>query len=114
MLNLRKTGNKSSGFLVLTFGFVYTVIEKIALAKIVGLDLMHLDIQKLATNRQLLYYSLAMDILGGAILGEFFFKRYIKGSNYQSRSVFPVLLIILAITFLLAYLMPYMLPKNSA
>lgn len=101
MLNLRRMGNKSAGYIVLAFGVVYMFIAELVTVKLAGLDVTHINVQKLVGNQRVLYYSLALDVLGGAILTEFFFKRYIKGDNYANRSIFPALLIILAITFLL-------------
>jgi|SRR3569833_2137214 len=102
MLNLRRIGNKSAGYIVLLFGIVYMGIVEFVTIKMAGMDLTHLTVDKLVANKQIVYYSAALDLLGGAILTEFFFKRYIKG-NYLSRSVFPILLIVMAVTFLLGF-----------
>lgn len=101
MLNLRRARNKTAGYLILVFGIVYIIAAEIVLIKLLGLDIAHLTPQKLVANRQVLYYSKALDILGGAILAEYFFKKYFNEDNYTSRSIFPALLIVLAISFLL-------------
>jgi len=101
MLNLRRVGNKTAGYLILVFGIVYIIAAEIVLIKLLGLDIAHLTPQKLVANQKVLYYSKALDILGGAILAEYFFKKYFKDDNYTSRSIFPVLLIVLAISLLL-------------
>jgi len=102
MLNLRRIGNKTAGYLILVFGIVYIIAAEIVLIKLLGLDITHVTPQKLVANQQVLYYSKALDILGGAVLAEYFFKKYFKGDSYTSRSVFPPLLIIMAIFFLLS------------
>lgn len=104
MLNLRRTGNRSAGYLVLFFGLIYIIIDKIAALKLAGVDIANMTQQKLVSNNRMVYYSIAFDILGGAILTEYFFKKYLKSDNYTSRSIFPPLLIIIAIFFLLGSL----------
>lgn len=102
MLNFRSVGNKKAGYLALLFGIIYTLATGVLLIKLLGPDITQMTPQKLAANPQLPYYSKALDILGGAVLAEYFFKKYFKGDSYTSRSVFPPLLIIMAIFFLLS------------
>lgn len=104
MLNLRRIGLKTQGYLVLVLAFVYAVAAAIVTIKLTGIDISHLTPEKLAANKQVLYYSKAFDLLGGAILAEYFFKRYFKGDNYVTRSAFPAFLIVMAIFFLLGLL----------
>jgi hypothetical protein len=101
MINLRRTGNKMAGYLVLLFGIVYIIAAEIVLVKAAGLDITSITPEKLLANHQILYYSKALDILGAAILSEYFFRRYFKDDNYTSRSIFPPLLIVFAVVFLL-------------
>jgi hypothetical protein len=104
MLNFRRIGNKAAGYLILLFGIVYMITAEVVLIKLAGLDIAHITPEKLIANQKILYYSKALDILGGAILAEYFFKRYFKGDGYTSRSIFPPLLIMIAILFLFGFL----------
>ena len=104
MINFRRVGNKTAGYLILLFGIVYSIAAGVVLIKLLGLDITHVTQQKLVANQKVLYYSKALDLLGGAVLAEYFFKKYFKGDNYTSRSIFPPLLIMIAISFLLGSL----------
>ena len=102
MLNFRRVGNKTTGYLILLFGVVYSIAAGLILIKLMGLDIARVTPQKLVVNQSVLYYSKALDLLGGAVLAEYFFKKYFKGDNYASRSIFPPLLVMIAISFLLS------------
>lgn len=100
MMNLRRIGKKAEGFLVLIFGIGYKIITEIVLLRVSGLDIKKVTTQALMANHQLLYYSLALDILGAGILAEIIFRRYFRADNYESRSIWVPLLIFFGIYLL--------------
>ncbi len=101
MLNLRTIGNKRAGYLVLLFGVAYMVIAAIVLLKVIDIPLIGITAEKLMANPKIIYYSKAMDILGAAILAEYFFKRYFQNGTYESKSIWIPLLLLLLLRFLL-------------
>ena len=105
MINLRRIGNKTTGYLILLFGIVFLTIQGYILATIAGPDMTVAKMQKLQSNNQIFYYITALNVLGGAILAEYFFRRYFRGDNYINRSAFPAFLVIIAISFLLLFVL---------
>lgn len=103
MLNLRRIGLKAQGFMIVISAFAYALAAELIVVKFAGLDILHLTPEKLLASKSVLYYSKALDILGGAILAEYFFKRYFKSDTYVTRSAFPAFLIVMAISFLLGF-----------
>jgi hypothetical protein len=106
MLNLRTTGNKKAGYLVLLFGIAYKVITGLLLSLIIPPPKANATIQEFLSNPKLIYYSLAVDLLGAAILTEYFFKKYIPNSNsYERKGIGIPLLVIFGLTMLLGLLL---------
>ena len=100
MLNRRATGNKKAGYLVLFFGVVYMFIAGFVLLKMTGIPLTNMTPQKLVANPKVIYYSKALDILGGAILAEYYFRRYFQNDTYGSKSIWVPLLVMLLLNFI--------------
>jgi hypothetical protein len=105
MLNLRRTGQKNAGYAVLLFGIVFMIIQGLIITRFAGAALTPAAVEKLNENNKVFYYITALNVLGGAILTEYFFRKYLTGHHYATRSAFPVLFIVLAIGFLLLYMM---------
>jgi hypothetical protein len=100
MMNLRRIGKKAEGFLVLICGIVYNILVEIVLLKVLGMDIKKTAPQALLGNHQLIYYSLALYLLGGGVLAEIIFRRYFHADNYESRSIAVPLLILIGISLL--------------
>ncbi|MFI5162906.1 MAG: hypothetical protein ACHQHN_16615 [Sphingobacteriales bacterium] len=100
MLNLRAIGNKKTGYLVLVLGIVYMIAAEIILLKLLHIPVEGVTPQKLIANPKTLYYSKALDILGAAIFTEYFFRRYFQDGNYESKSVWVPLMLMLLFVFL--------------
>ena len=100
MLNLRSIGNKRAGYMVLVFGIVYIFVAGFVLLKLAGIPFTNADPQKLRADPHIIYYSKALDIVGAAILTEFFFRRYFPDNDYERKSIWVPLLIMLLLTFL--------------
>jgi hypothetical protein len=100
MLNLRAIGNKKAGYLMLLFGVAYMMIAAIVLLKVIDIPLTGITPEKLVANPKVIYYSKALDILGAAILAEYFFKRYFQNGTYESKSIWIPLMVVLLLNFL--------------
>ncbi len=106
MLNLRALGNKRVGYMVLFFGIAYKVVTGLLLGLIIPAPKAHATVQEILSNPKLIYYSLAVDILGAAILAEYFFKKYIPNNkNYEHKGIGIPLLVIFALTIFLGFLL---------
>jgi hypothetical protein len=105
MLNLRSLGNKRAGYVVLFFGLAYKVVTGLLLGFIIPAPKANATIQEIFSNPKLIYYSLAVDVLGAAILTEYFFKRYIPDNNsYERKGIGMPLLVIFMLTLLIGFL----------
>jgi hypothetical protein len=100
MLNLRAIGNKRAGYLVLVLGVAYMIIADTVLLKLLGIPLASFTPQKLISNPKTIYYSKALDILGGAIFVEYVFRRYFQDGDYETKSIWIPLMIMLLFVFL--------------
>jgi hypothetical protein len=100
MLNLRTIGNKRAGYMMLLFGVAYMVIAAIVLIKVIDIPLTGITPEKIVANPKIIYYSKALDILGAAILAEYFFKRYFQNGTYESKSIWIPLIVVLLLNFL--------------
>ncbi len=106
MLNLRGTGNKRAGYIVLLFGIAYKVVTGLLLGYIIPTPKVNATMQEILSNPKLIYYSLAVDILGAAILTEYFFKKYIPANNnYERKGIGMPLLVIFALSFVVGLLL---------
>lgn len=101
MLNLRAIGKQKVGYLVVILGIVYIFIAEIVLLKLLGIPFASVTPQQLMANPKTIYYSKALDILGAAILTEYFFRRYFQDGPYESKSIWVPLLVMLLLSFVL-------------
>jgi hypothetical protein len=95
MINLRAAGHKAAGFMVLVGGICYLFLCEILLN-------IPDHAKGLVLDKQTQIYVIVFNIIGGGILAEVVFKRYFKDDNYQTRSIWTPLLIIIGATFLLS------------
>ncbi len=106
MLNLRAIGNKRAGYVVLLFGIAYKVITGLLLGLVIPAPKVNATMQEILSNPKLIYYSLAVDLLGAAILTEYFFKKYLPDSNsYERKGIGIPLLVIFALFTLLGFIL---------
>lgn len=91
--NLRAAGYKRAANMVLVFSIAYTVLS-VAVAAVWGLS-----------NR---YIGLITNIIGGAVLTEYFFNKYFPDNDYYPKPVWRALgisiLVVLGMAVLLAFL----------
>ena len=101
MLNLRSIGLKKEGTFVLLFTIGYLFLAGIVMSSFIKPEQLH-SISDLVKNSQLLIYSKIPDVIGAAILTEYFFKKYFPVDNYGRKSIWIPLLIIILINFALS------------
>jgi len=112
MLNLRAIGNKRAGYIVLFFGIAYKAITVFLLRLVIPPPKANATMQEILSNPKLIYYSLAVDLLGAAILAEYFFKKYIPNSNdYGRKGIGVPLLVIFGLTMILGLLLQSLAAK---
>ena len=104
MLNLRSVGLKREGTSVLLFAIAYRIIAGILLGSIIKLPSGENALAML-TDTRFMMYSLVLDIIGGGILAEYFFKKYFPATNYEYKSIIRPLLILFLIIITLSLLL---------
>jgi hypothetical protein len=105
MLNLRWTGRKATGYMMLIFGFAYNLIATIALGFLIPKPKGSANMQQMLSNPKAIAYTMAFYVLGGAILTEVFFKKYFPEKDYRRRSIIAPLLVLILLSFLLSGLL---------
>jgi hypothetical protein len=95
-LNLRSAGYKDKAILVVAFSIAYQLVAGILLNQ---------------SGKDLGVLSLVSNIIGGGILAEFFYKKYFPDDDYEHKSIWKPLLIVLLITIPLAIVLRDMIPK---
>lgn len=102
MLNLRWTGRKTTGYMILLFGLAYNFMATIALSYLIPKPKGNANMQQILSNPKAIAYTLAFYVLGGAVLTEAFFKKYFPINDYQRRSIIAPLLILILLSLLLS------------
>ena len=97
MLNLRSVGYKAKGTIVLFFAIAYQLISSVALNYIA--QTLHLSPTDPAMlqNPKIITALFIMNIIGGGILAEYFFKKDFPDDDYEHKSIWKALLIALCI-----------------
>lgn len=103
VLNLRAAGFKKAAYSVAIFSILYTVICYFAVSEY----LMHFKVNLSVYNNNLFILSLlstGLNIAGGLILSEYFFKKYFPEDDYYPKSVanplFITFIIVIALKLL--------------
>jgi Na+-driven multidrug efflux pump len=96
MLNLRSVGNKREGNLIFLISIVYYFLSRILLG--------YFNKTFSFSNQNLFICTLILDIIGGGILAEYFFKKYFPHDDYEHKSILRPLMIIFLITIPLSIL----------
>ena len=105
MLNLRSIGYKREGTSVLLFSIAYYFISSFVIAYIVQAMGMPLTDQAAIIHSPKIIVSLAvMNIIGGGILAEYFFKKYFPYDDYKHKSPWKALMITILILIPLSML----------
>lgn len=102
MLNLRWTGRKAIGYMVLLFGFAFNFVATIAAGFLIPKPKGTTGMQQMLSNPKAIAYTMAFYVLGGAILTEFFFKQYFPEKDYKRRSIMAPLLVLILLSLLLS------------
>lgn len=98
MLNLRSVGYKKQGTTVLLFAIVFQLISGLLVRSTIKTLPAHATGPEILTNTKFILYTLVSNIIGGGILAEYFFKKYFPDDDYEHKSVWRPLLIILLIS----------------
>jgi hypothetical protein len=92
MMNLRAAGHKNAGYTVLFFSIAYTIFGSL-LFNYLGMR----------TGG----FGVIWNIIGAAILAEYFFKKYFPENDYYPRSIAKPLMISLLITLVVVIALFY-------
>jgi membrane protease YdiL (CAAX protease family) len=93
MLNLRSIGYKIQGTVVLAFAIAYQLISSVVLSyfsKSMGIAP---NDPAMLQNPKIIIGLFIMNIIGGGILAEYFFKKYFPEDDYEHKSIWKALLI---------------------
>lgn len=104
MLNLRSVGYKKEGSIVLLFSIVYYFISSILINYIANVLRIPLTEQAMLQNPKIIVSMIIMNIIGGGILAEYFFKKYFPHDDYEHKSIWRALLITLLVLIPLSML----------
>jgi hypothetical protein len=104
MLNLRSVGYKKEGSIVLLFSIVYYFISSILINYIANVLRIPLIEQAMLQNPKIIVSMIIMNIIGGGILAEYFFKKYFPDDDYEHKSIWRALLITLLVLIPLSML----------
>jgi hypothetical protein len=105
MLNLRSVGYKKEGTRVLLFAIAYQLISSVAISYVAQMMRIKPNDPAILQNPQIIVGMLILNIVGGGILAEYFFKKYFPHDDYQHRSIWKALLITIIISIPLSMLM---------
>ena len=104
MLNLRSVGYKKEGNIVLLFSIAYYFISSILINYIANVLRIPLTEQAMLQNPKIIVSMIIMNIIGGGILAEYFFKKYFPHDDYEHKSIWRALLITLLVLIPLSML----------
>lgn len=103
VLNLKAAGLKKAALRVAIFAVLYTAISDLAVSEY----LMHFKVNLTVYNTNLFILSLlsiGLNIAGGLILSEYFFKKYFPEDDYYPKSIanplFITVIIVIALKLL--------------
>jgi hypothetical protein len=97
MLNLRSVGCKREGTQVLVFSIIYYFASSILIAYIINALGIALDNKAALQNPKIIVSLLILNIIGGGILAEYFFKKYFPHNDYEHKSIWKPLIVTLLI-----------------
>jgi hypothetical protein len=103
MLNLRSAGYKKEGYSVLFFSLAYYVLSRTLLG--------YLNQTLILSIRNLFICTLILDIIGGGILAEYFFKKHFPDNDYEHKSILKPLFILLLVIIPLSLMYMTMVHK---
>lgn len=104
MLNLRSIGYKKEGSMVLYFSIAYRILSVVVLNYFVKMPQINVSNPDFHALIKPFTYSLALDIIGGGILAEYFFKKYFPDNDYERKSIARPLIIVILIAIPLGLL----------
>ncbi len=107
MLNLRSVGYKKQGTAVLLFGIIFRITSVIIISLFLKGIPKQLDRNTIINHPQFFIYPLIGDIIGGAILAEYFYKKYFPDDDYEYKSTWRAFLIVLTVSLLVSLLVGF-------
>ncbi len=103
-LNLRSVGNKKAGNIVLLFAIAYLFLSNVVLSYTLQRLGIPANDPNILKNPQVIVCSLILNIIGGGIIAEYFFKKYFPTDDYERKSIWKPLLITIIIVIPLSML----------
>jgi hypothetical protein len=97
MLNLRSAGYKKEGTQVLLFSIMYYFLSAAILNYFIKLPKIDVNNPDLNMLIKPMAFSLIEGIIGGGILAEYFFRKYFPDDDYERKSVWRALLVVILI-----------------
>jgi hypothetical protein len=104
MLNLRSAGYKRQGTIVLFFGIAWQFFCGVVVNYAASLLGFPKNDTKVLQHPQVVILVLILNIIGGGILVEYFFKKYFPFDDYEHKSIWKALLITLVVVIPLSML----------
>ncbi|MDB5025008.1 MAG: hypothetical protein JWP78_2763 [Mucilaginibacter sp.] len=97
MLNLRSVGYKKQGTTVLLSAIAYQFLSSIALNYIAKMMRILPNDPAMLRNPQMIICVFILNLVGGGILAEYFFKKYFPHDDYEHKSIWSALIITILI-----------------
>ncbi len=97
MLNLRSVGYKKQGTTVLLLAIAYQFLSSIALNYIANMMRILPNDPAMLRNPQMIICVFILNLIGGGILAEYFFKKYFPHDDYEHKSIWRALIITILI-----------------
>ncbi|MDB5151815.1 MAG: hypothetical protein JWR54_566 [Mucilaginibacter sp.] len=97
MLNLRSVGYKKQGTTVLLLAIAYQFLSSIALNYIAKMMKILPNDPAMLRNPQMIICVFILNLIGGGILAEYFFKKYFPHDDYEHKSIWRALIITILI-----------------
>jgi hypothetical protein len=104
MLNLRSVGYKRSGTKILFFAIGYQFLSSIPINYVASMMSIPPNDKAMFQNPQVIICVFILNLIGGGILAEYFFKKYFPHDDYVYKSIWKTLIIVLLIAIPLSIL----------
>ncbi|HEY4194470.1 MAG TPA: hypothetical protein VGM63_02985 [Mucilaginibacter sp.] len=105
MLNLRSVGYKREGTRILLFALGYQLISSVVVNYVAQMMRFKPGDPAMLKSPQVIVSVAILNIIGGGVLAEYFFKKYFPHDDYQHKSIWRALLITLIISIPLSMLL---------
>lgn len=104
MLNLRSAGYKRQGTMIVLFGIAWQFLSGLVVNYAANALGFPKNDPQMFKHPQIVVLLLILNIIGGGILAEYFFKKYFPFDDYEHKSIWKALLITLVVCIPLSML----------